>query len=98
MIEPVSDLRLQKFGSIAEIARRFPTEFSADLKLRESRDCSLSPEAPQRANSRDEYKADAETGLVGWRPSADRTGLRPEIPANRKYCWEFSLFQRRRGR
>src|SRR5450755_775974 len=47
-IEPVSDLRLQKFGNIAEAARRFPTELSAGLKIREFRDCSLSPKAPQR--------------------------------------------------
>ena len=30
-----------------------------------------------------------ETGLVGWRASADRTSLRPPFPANREFYREF---------
>lgn len=32
------------------------------------------------ANYRDTNNADAETGLVGWRPSVDRTRLRTLFP------------------
>ena len=38
MIEPVSDLRLQIFGNIAESTRRFSTELSGDLIIREAGD------------------------------------------------------------
>jgi len=35
-----------------------------------------------------------ETGLVGWRSSADRTSLRPDFPTNREFYREFCNFRR----
>src|SRR5712691_4745181 len=69
-IEPVSDLRLQKFGNIAEVARRFPTEFSADLKIREFRDSSLSPKAPQRREF-SRHTRGRRRDRTGWLPWQD---------------------------
>jgi hypothetical protein len=34
-------------------------------------------------------EADAETGLVGWRRSLNRTGLHHQFPANREFYREF---------
>jgi hypothetical protein len=49
MIEPVSDLRLQKFGNIAGCLRRFLAELSTDLIIRECRDCSDGAKSPATA-------------------------------------------------
>jgi hypothetical protein len=49
MIEPVSDLRLQKFGNIADSARRFSAEISVCREIWESRDRRLTPESTATA-------------------------------------------------
>jgi hypothetical protein len=35
----------------------------------------------------------ARIGQAGWRRSADRTGLRPQFPANREFYREFRRFR-----
>src|ERR1700682_299766 len=48
-IEPVSDLRLHKFGNIAETARRFSAEIWARREIWEPRDCGLARESAATA-------------------------------------------------
>jgi hypothetical protein len=50
--------------------------------IRESRDRHTAPVSP-----------DAETGLVGWRRSPDRTCLHNHFPANREFYREFRIFR-----
>jgi hypothetical protein len=38
-------------------------------------------------------EADAETGLVGWRGSLDRTSLHSNFPANREFYREFRIYR-----
>jgi tRNA nucleotidyltransferase (CCA-adding enzyme) len=64
MIKPVSDLRLQKFGNIAEAARRFLAELSTDLFFLESRD--RSHDARSRATARIIAKQKTQTERPDW--------------------------------
>ena len=73
MIEPVSDLRLQIFGNIAESARRFSAELSGDLIIREARDRWLMLRSPatarfSRSRPRQMRRPDWLAALAGFEP------------------------------
>jgi hypothetical protein len=70
-IEPVSELRLQKFGNIAECLRRFPAELSADFIIRESRDRSRGAKSPQPREFRETRRGSCRdrTGWLGRQDS-----------------------------
>ena len=73
MIEPVSDLRLQIFGNIAESARRFSAELSGDLIIREARDRWLMLRSPatarfSRSRPRQMRRPDWLAGAPGFEP------------------------------
>jgi hypothetical protein len=92
MIEPVSDLRLQIFGNIAESARRFSEELSGDLIIREARDRWLMLKSPATARlsrrlSHQTQRPDWLAGAPGFEPGNGgikirclTTWLRPNLP------------------